>query len=397
METKQDIIYICENNSDKAFLCQYTITSGSNNDPIKKNALSHLTEHFLIHLSGKSKCSEYVIHGFTGFYYTNYYWYTNNIIEAEESFQEFDAVIKKSKELPIDEKLFIDTKKEIEEEIIFYAKKNDSLLQIISTLMDNNKIINLPIGCVDDVRNITFEDLNNYLREKYIPTNVHKFIIGKNNEIKNITNLGVHSIQNQLCTIPSKIFRESDVQTFNVSFFSRAMEENSVKILFRDIFTDSLEEIILGEIFMMQICEFSQKVMNGKVNVTYEIIFISKNDIYYALTLDNMDPNDYTHILESRKVPIYHILSTLLDKNGFDKLSNSIMQYLIKYNRKNVQRREIMMDLINYVTLSFDSYNVINNQDKLISFIDKLDFAKYQGFVMEKVFSNTEEIIKILY
>ena len=39
MEMEQDIIYICENNSDKEFLCQYIINAGSNNDPVKKNGL----------------------------------------------------------------------------------------------------------------------------------------------------------------------------------------------------------------------------------------------------------------------------------------------------------------------------------------------------------------------
>ena len=121
-------------------------------------------------------------------------------MEAKKSFEAFDTVIRKGKEVPRDEKLFIDTKREIEEEIIFYAKKNDNLAKIISTLADDNKNIALPIGSVEDVRNIRFDDLISYLHEHYISTNVHKFLLDKNNEIINLTRVGVHCVQNKLVT-----------------------------------------------------------------------------------------------------------------------------------------------------------------------------------------------------
>lgn len=397
MEMEQDIIYICENNSDKEFLCQYIINAGSNNDPVKKNGLSHLAEHFLIHLFNKSNLSKTVIHGFTGFYYTNYYWYANNIVEAKKSFEAFDTVIRKGKEVPRDEKLFIDTKREIEEEIIFYAKKNDNLAKIISTLADDNKNIALPIGSVEDVRNIRFDDLISYLHEHYISTNVHKFLLDKNNEIINLTRVGVHCVQNKLVTTSTHTFNELDRQTLETRPIYCAMDKNTIKIIFKDIFTDSLEEIILGEIFMMQTCEFVNKTMMSEVSITYEIIFVSKNEIYYALTLDNMELNDYFHILETKEIPIYKTLSVLLNKDGFNKYSSDISHYLLEHNRAKVQKREIMIDLINYVTLSFDSYNIIKNKEKLISFIDELNYEKYHRLITEKILNNINENVKILY
>ena len=45
------------------------------------------------------------------------------------------------------------------------------------------------------------------------------------------------------------------------------MDKNTIKIIFKDIFTDSLEEIILGEIFMMQTCEFVNKTMMSEVKL----------------------------------------------------------------------------------------------------------------------------------
>ena len=401
METEQEIIYVCENNSNKAFLCQYIINSGSNNDPAKKNGLSHLTEHFLIHSFRKCNFSKYIIHGFTGFYYTNYYWYTDNIVEAKNSFQAFETVINNSKEFQRDEKLFIDTKKEVEEEIIFYAKKIDNLAKVISALTDDSKVNSLPIGSVEDVRNIEFDDLVDYLHKHYIPTNVHKFFFDKTNEITNLTRLGVHSIQNKIfhtVTATSyKALEGSDIQTLDVHLIYRAMDKNTIKIIFKDIFTDSLEEIILGEIFMMQTCEYVKKMMHSEVNITYEIIFISKHKIYYALTINNIASNDYIRILETKKIIIYDTLCILLDEDGFNKFSSCILHYLLKHDRSKVQKREIMLDLINYVTLSFDSYNIINNKEKLISFIEELSFEKYYRLIMERILNNIEKNIKILY
>lgn len=47
-----------------------------------------------------------------------------------------------------------------------------------------------------------------------------------------------------------------------------------------------------------------------------------------------------------------------------------------------------MIDLINYVTLSFDSYNIIKNKEKLISFIDELNYEKYHRLITEKILNN---------
>ena len=56
-----------------------------------------------------------------------------------------------------------------------------------------------------------------------------------------------------------------------------------------------------------------------------------------------------------------------------------------------------MIDLINYVTLSFDSYNIIKNKEKLISFIDELNYEKYHRLITEKILNNINENVKILF
>lgn len=70
---------------------------------------------------------------------------------------------------------------------------------------------------------------------------------------------------------------------------------------------------------------------------------------------------------------------------------------MLEHNRAKVQKREIMIDLINYLTLSFDSYNIIKNKEKLISFIDELNYEKYHRLITEKILNNINENVKILY
>ena len=55
-----------------------------------------------------------------------------------------------------------------------------------------------------------------------------------------------------------------------------------------------------------------------------------------------------------------------------------------------------MIDLINYVTLSFDSYNIIKNKEKLISFIDELNYEKYHRLITEKILNNINENIILM-
>lgn len=98
-------------------------------------------------------------------------------------------------------------------------QKNDNLAKIISTLADDNKNIALPIGSVEDVRNIRFDDLISYLHEHYISTNVHKFLLDKNNEIINLTRVGVHCVQNKLVTTSTHTFNELDRQTLETRQF----------------------------------------------------------------------------------------------------------------------------------------------------------------------------------
>ena len=70
---------------------------------------------------------------------------------------------------------------------------------------------------------------------------------------------------------------------------------------------------------------------------------------------------------------------------------------MLEHNRAKVQKREIRIDLINDVTLSFDSYNIIKNKEKLISFIDELNYEKYHRLITEKILNNINENVKILY
>lgn len=158
MKIEKKIIYKKEPERDTEFVCQYIVAAGSNTDLFGKNGISHFIEHFLIHLSKRSAFfNDVIIHGFTGFYYTNYYWFVHSRLEAVESFCEFEKIISDVILGAIDEELFINTKKEIEEEIVFYKEKTNKLSNIVSSLFDNIREVCLPIGKVNEVKKIEYD------------------------------------------------------------------------------------------------------------------------------------------------------------------------------------------------------------------------------------------------
>lgn len=378
----------CRSEINKEFVCQCIVNTGSNNDSMGKNGISHVIEHFLINYSKRTSFFRSVkIHGFTGFYYTNYYWYVNDIKEALESFSEFENIYYKSVICSEDRELFEQIKKDIETEITFLKTRTDNVARIISTLSDKDNNILVPIGDVTNVKELEYEDMVEYLGNFYVPTNINKFLINKSNQIfyplkDNVENLRI------LCSakINCKTKANQPFKAFN-EIFSRVLhfrslpESDSIKLVFKDIFINTIEEIIVGEIFMMQLCDLLKNTMCGNIKIEYEKIFISKEKIYFILTIRNMELDDYNKILKKKELKIYDLLQNVLEENGFNKIKTALLKYLKGYDRKDVKKNAIMSDLINYATLSYSSYNIINDIEKLVTFIDEIEYRNYCQYI----------------
>lgn len=95
------------------------------------------------------------------------------------------------------------------------------------------------------------------------------------------------------------------------------VEENSIKLVFKNVFVDTFAEIFIGEIFMMQICDYIKKEMGSNVRVEYEKIYICKGKIYFVLTIHGMNSDDYSSILHKQRIDIHQILQDIIEESGF--------------------------------------------------------------------------------
>ena len=56
-----------------------------------------------------------------------------------------------------------------------------------------------------------------------------------------------------------------------------------------------------------------------------------------------------------------------------------------------------MSDLINYATLSYSSYNIINDIEKLVTFIDEIVYSNYCQYIYSMALHFEEGDVKLLY
>lgn len=393
---------IIEIEANKTYACQCVVNTGSYNDPIGKNGISHIIEHFLIHYSRRNKFFENVmIQGFTGFYYTNYYWYVNDMQEAMESFVEFENIFCESVKCLKDEELFEVVKKDIEKEIIFFEQKTDKVSVVVSTLSSKDNEIFLPIGRVDDVRKMEYEDMTDYLDKYYTRSNAHKFLFDKSNKILYFTKRRFESLQifgttkfAEKAKISCDAFKEMCI---GIQRFKCSLEENSIKLVFKNVFVDTFAEIFIGEIFMMQICDYIKKEMGSNVRVEYEKIYICKDKIYFVLTIHGMNSDDYSSILHKQRIDIHQILQDIIEESGFKRIISYMRDYLFEYDCTKAKMHEIMMDLINYATLSYNSYNIISDKECIIAFVRGFQYEQYCKYVYISALRMCEESLRLLY
>ena len=394
----------CRSEVNKEFVCQCIVNTGSNNDSIGKNGISHVIEHFLINYSKRTSFFRDVkIHGFTGFYYTNYYWYVDNVKEALESFAKFEKIYYKSVICSEDRELFEQIKKDIEIEITFLKAQTDNVAKIISTLSDKDNNILVPIGNVNDVRKLEYGDMVEYLGKFYTSTNIYRFLINKSNQIFYLSKDNVENLQ-ILCSTKLNYDSKSNLpfETINgissrVLHFGSLHEFNSIKLVFKDVFINSIEEIIVGEIFVIQLCDLLKNTMCGNIKIEYEKIFISKEKIYFVLTIRDMELGDYNKKMQKKELDIYDLLQKVLEENGFNKIKTVLLKYLKGYDRTDVKINNIMSDLINYATLSYSSYNIINDIEKLVTFIDEIVYSNYCQYIYSMALHFEEGDVKLLY
>lgn len=384
----EKIVNVVDTNEQMPIVCQCIVKSGGNDDLKGKHGLAHFIEHFLIHSSNVSNFfSDIKIHGVTNFCYTCYYWYVCEMEEAIMSFHEFKDVICKIKDECLDNKIFEDTKEEIIREIIFFEKKNQRLDNLLNVLKSGK--FHLPIVEVDQVNAIEIRDVLFFLDNIYTDSNLCCYVYNRNNDIFKISGKEYMRFCTDEFGFNNKYINNSDTN-FKIHFEVHGEPNVNFKIILKNEFKNTLIEIILGEIFMVQICEWITRNFNGKVS--YEPFFLGTDQIYYIITIMKCD---LANKLKRNSYIFFEMLEEILNRERFYEIQKVFLKII--ENNEIPAEEELRQNLNYYSSLSYNSYNLVKNKKKLINFLKEISYEEYMKFIEQKNLYLKYESVKILF
>lgn len=384
------------------YVCQYIIGKGSNDDPYNKNGVAHILEHYLIHSSYKNDFfDKKKILGFTSFYYTCYYWYACSQEEAVKSYQKFEEMIDNAaREDNFEIEIFEHSKKEVKVEIRFQIKE-DKILNTLLLVLNASECIFLPVGKQEDLKNIEAIDIINFINNYYISSNTYKYVFNRNNEIFYMSennlkrfNVPFHNIiikknNNINYKLSKNVF---EIYKYNI--------DDSIRIMFVNNFYKSFTEIILGDIFLMQLCEYLNKSLILSNSIRYEKFFIKDDMLYYIITINNIKSNrffEYIQKIEKLHFNIFKKLGNILDEVSYNKIMLSMIDYLLAFEHSKIDEKEIRMDLINYSILKYNAYSLVCEKMYIINSLRNLKYNEYINYIYFQIILLLENRIKIIY
>lgn len=397
----KDIIYMGESNAHMPYMCEYIVCKGSNDDPIEMNGVAHLIEHYLIQNGQYYNFSNGIkIHGFTSFYYTCYYWYVSTHEEAIDSFCEFEEIISSIKEEKIyKEGIFNVTKKGVIDEINFFTEKNSRLSKLLSVLIGDDEKISLPIGNVEHFKNIDRNACIEYLNLNYTASHIYKYIINRKNEVLFLIDLELEQFINEIAINPRcmQLNKKHGDLIIKLERFHHNLDDGSAKIIFKNNFNESLFDIIVGEIFLMQICDYLCKTAKVSDYIRYEKFFLDKKQLFFIVTINKMYPSKYKELISLQELDLFYMLGQFMNMDAFKGILSTIINCFIDYDISSSSEEDIRMDLINYSALAYSSYNLLNEKDKIINKLKDLSYDQFYDHILDKIKSLKEEGIKVIY
>lgn len=397
----EHIIYIGEENDKYPFICQYIVNVGSNNEAVDNNGIYHLIEHYLINSSYHNVYFQNVkIHGFTHFYFTCYYWYVSSLDEAQVSLQEFENVITEVKGNSDENAIFCASKKQILEEINYHTVKNDSLYKILLALELETNLLKLPIGNINAIGKIKHSDVFNYLESGYTSININRYIYDRKYDVftflEEIKQLDIVLSEIKVPYANKNSSVRYAMEKIKTSSYFHNLKGGSIKIIFKNIFGNSLTDIILGEIFLMQVCNYLKKTISFNT-IRYEKFFISEDHIYFILSIDKIEPLQYEKLIKVNELIIFDILNKIITEDGFKNIINSIIDFMEDFNSSDVDESDFRMDLVNYSALSYPSTNLIKDKSKIIKKLKQIRYDQYCKYIYDRARLINGNDIKIIY
>lgn len=395
MEDNNTII-VSLNDDQKPFVCQYIVGRGSIGE--SKNGIAHLTEHYLIDQSYDDHYFENVkVHGFTDFHSVCYYWYVDTIKEALSSVERFKNIINDREKKQASVNNFLSARKEVIREIRYQKSKTKRVKKFIGTLEDPEEPLLMPIGRKRDIRFITFEDIMDYLDEIYSPSNTHFFIYDRQNEIWCLRDKRLEPLKTSIAKnlrIPHMKSPNGISEYLGIQRFLIGLEEGTIRVVFQDVFSHTLLEEIIGEIFSMQICAYMEKKYDCSVH--YEKIFFKKDKVDFVFCIKDKAGRFYENVFH-HDICWNDIQDNILSEQGFMQIKKSLIDYLHNFDLTRVSEEEIRKQLTLTSVLSFPTYYFLESQESVINLLENLTYMEYQEYIEIQMSLIHQYGIKFIY
>lgn len=391
------IVESMENEDDKMYICQYVVSSGGNDDPPGKCGISHLIEHYLIHCSCHAIHTKYVrVHGFTSFYYTCYYWYISDIQEAKDTAHKFEDIINNIKNGSHERNVFENTKKEIVDEIELRSGDNEKVSELLDVLYDGKSKMQLPIGKIADIKEMVHSDMVDHLRKQYRNDKICTYIYDRKYNTFILNNLELEKAAINKIGIQNKMKNTNKENKIKVTPIMINENENNIKIIYEDSFKDGIFDIIIGEIFMMQLCEYLEEKVKLGVEVSFEKFFFNQSEMFFLIIVNQTDFDRYVDIIKKEIYDVEVIMNEVLNEKRFKEIISAFTNYLKNY-KNVVEEKEIRLELINYFALAYDSYNLISGKKRLVNELGRMEYTEYNEYVLNKMRMMKNREIKIIF
>lgn len=399
MEITDEIFVSADMNKENCpFICQCVIGSGSNAESDGKNGLFHLIEHYVINSSYENDYfSDVKIHGYTYFYFTCYYWYSKTKEEAISSFRWFRDVLENICNTS-DYRIFDGSKKQIEEEI---ERRKDSteMLYKIMQVIDKPQNIRLPIGNIKFINKLQHDEVVAYIKKFYLKQNMHKFIYNRRGRIFTIEN--DEFVDLDIDFRRDKTYLSKKNPNYNrrlrdsLKIYHQQLASNSIKIMFYNNFSDSLLDVICGEIFLMLLCQYISNCTDLEINVQYEKFFLSKEKMYYVVNISELGSTQYSFLECIRELSYKKLFNDIVVEKEYIIIRDSIIKFLQDDESMVFDEEEIREDLINFALLSYPSCNLVREYREIIDNLSRLDYIQFMSHVSD-IFFDGDVDIKII-
>ena len=236
------------------------IKTGANRDPVLKRGLAHFVEHMSLSYDKyrrsdllKSRSQKLILPDNYLFSGTTDYDYTILKIMTDDNLsrtKEALILLREMTKITFYKKYFFEA---VRNEILLeYEHRYDNMIQTQKavSVLTNNDINYLPIGTIDSIKSVCFEDVIDYVKRTYMPENISLFVVSSfsNDEISAIIDEEWEgNFENSLNYKFFKLNSSNSNNSYYVYFKKRNLNFSSEEKAILFLFFHLLTQVIIEE------------------------------------------------------------------------------------------------------------------------------------------------------